>query len=228
MTHRYNRVDTPQTSALPIARAGYPFIYASAFGTLVFTLLEIPALSVVGLIATAFTAFFFRDPERFVPEPETAVVSPADGRIIRVQKLDENPFIDGPCLKISIFMSIFNVHVNRVPYKGTVKQTMYQPGKFFSANREAASMENEHQAIVLESKSGEILCFVQVAGLVARRIICHLQPGDRVDRGERFGMICFGSRLDVFLPSDTSPAVSAGDKVKAGQSVLASLTGEER
>lgn len=220
MEHEYKRVDTPQTSAFPIAGAGYPFIYAAAFTTLVLALLEIAVLAIVGLVATFCIAFFFRDPERFVPESDGAVVSPADGRVIKVQKVAENPFLETECLKISIFMSVFNVHVNRVPCSGTIADTIYRPGKFFSANREAASMDNEHQAIILESENRGKICFVQVAGLVARRIICRLKAGDRVRRGERFGMICFGSRLDVYLPSDIQPHVSVGDKVKAGQSVL--------
>ncbi len=220
MEQEYKRVDTPQASAFPIAGAGYPFIYAAGFATLVFALLGIAVLAILGLVATFCIAFFFRDPERFVPESEGAVVSPADGRVIRIQKVDKPPFLETQCLKISIFMSVFNVHVNRVPCSGTIAETLYRPGKFFSANREAASMENEHQAIILDSENHGKICFVQVAGLVARRIICRLQAGDRVCRGERFGMICFGSRLDVYLPSDMQPSVSVGDKVKAGQSVL--------
>ncbi len=220
MEHQYKRVDTPQTSAFPVAGASYPFLYAAAFATLVFALLELAVMAGVGLVVTFCIAFFFRDPERFVPESEGAVVSPADGRVIRIQKMDENPFLENECLKISIFMSVFNVHVNRVPCSGSIADTTYRPGKFFSANRQAASMENEHQAIILESENQGKICFVQVAGLVARRIICRVQAGDRVTRGERFGMICFGSRLDVYLPSDMQPAVSVGDKVKAGQSVL--------
>ena len=224
MDYRFNRVDPPQTSALPIADAGYSFIYAAAFCTLVFALLEIALLAVLGLIATFFITYFFRDPERYIPARENAVVSPADGRIVKIEVVEENPFIDGACLKIGIFMSVFNVHVNRIPYSGRIEKTMYKPGKFFSANRDAASMQNEQQAVVLESEEGHKICFVQIAGLVARRIICRIQSGDRVTRGERFGMICFGSRLDVYLPADSSASVSKGDTVKAGQSILGYLS----
>lgn len=224
MKQLYHRVDTPQISAFPVASAGYPFIVAAAFATLVFALLEISVLAIIALLATFFIASFFRDPERFTPEGADAVVSPADGRVIRTEALTECPFMEGGCIKIGIFMSIFNVHVNRVPFSGTVEQTLYQPGRFFSANRDAASTQNEHQAIILTSENGRKICFVQVAGLIARRIICRLSPGDRVSRGERFGMICFGSRLDVYLPTDAEPAVSAGERVKAGQSVLARLS----
>lgn len=223
MDSRFNRVDPPQTSALPIANAGYPLIYAVAFGTLIFALLEISSLAILGLIATFFITFFFRDPERFIPETAGAAVSPADGRVVQAELVEKNPFIDGPCLKIGIFMSIFNVHVNRIPYSGKIEETLYKPGKFFSANRDAASMHNEQQAIVLESEKGQKIGFVQIAGLIARRIICQIQPGDSVIRGARFGMICFGSRLDVYLPADTSLNVAKGDKVKAGQSIIGYL-----
>ncbi|MFW5902201.1 MAG: phosphatidylserine decarboxylase family protein [Thermodesulfobacteriota bacterium] len=224
MKQQYHRVDTPQASAFPVASAGYPFILAAAFATLVFALLEIAALAIIALVATFFIACFFRDPERFTPETADAVVSPADGRVIKTEALTDCPYMEGGCIKIGIFMSIFNVHVNRVPFSGTIDQTLYQPGRFVSANRESASMKNEHQAIILTTENGRQLCFVQVAGMIARRIICRLSPGDRVSRGERFGMICFGSRLDVYLPPDAEPAVSAGDRVKAGQSILAHLS----
>jgi len=220
MDYRFNRVDPPQTSALPIATAGYPFIAAAAFCTFVFALLEIASLAILGLIATFFITYFFRDPERYVPAPEQAVVSPADGRVVQAEVVDQNPFIEGRCLKIGIFMSIFNVHVNRVPFSGTIENTVYRPGKFLSANRAAASLQNEHQALILETENRQKIGFVQIAGLVARRIICRVQPGDAVIRGERFGLICFGSRLDVYLPADVSADVAKGDRVKAGQSII--------
>ncbi|MDZ7830705.1 MAG: phosphatidylserine decarboxylase family protein [Desulfobacterales bacterium] len=223
MDYRFNRVDPPQTSALPVANAGYPFIGAAAFCTFVFALLEIAWLAILGLIATFFITYFFRDPERFVPSPENAVVSPADGRVVQAEVVDQNPFIEGRCLKIGIFMSIFNVHVNRIPYTGTIENTIYKPGKFVSADKAAASLQNEQQALVLETEKGQKIGFVQIAGLVARRIICRVQPGDAVSRGERFGMICFGSRLDVYLPAEASAEVAKGDKVKAGQSIIGYL-----
>ena len=223
MDDRYDRVDPPQASAFPIAREGYPLIYGAAFCTLVLALLEIPAFAILGLIATFFIAYFFRDPERYIPAQEKAVVSPADGRVVSVEEVEENPFIDGACLKVGIFMSIFNVHVNRIPYSGKIEKTIYKPGKFLSADKYAASMQNEQQAIILETEKKHKICFVQIAGLVARRIICRIQAGDNASRGERFGMICFGSRLDVYLPADASSSVSKGDKVKAGQSIIGYL-----
>lgn len=223
MDSRFTRVDPPQTSALPIAEPGYPLIYAAAFATLIFALLEISALAILGLIATFFIIYFFRDPERYIPEMENAAVSPADGRVVQAEVVEENPFIDGTCLKIGIFMTIFNVHVNRVPCSGQVENSVYKPGKFLSASREAASTHNEQQAIILESEKGQKIGFVQIAGLIARRIICHIQPGDKVLRGARFGMVCFGSRLDIYLPADTSLNVAKGDKVKAGHSIIGYL-----
>lgn len=223
MQYRYNRVDPPQSRALPVAGAGYTWILASSFVTLVFALLELSIPAIAALAATFCIGSFFRDPERFVPDAENAVVSPADGRVVKAEVLEENPFISGPCLKIGIFMSIFNVHVNRVPCSGKVFSMHYQPGRFISASRDGASTENEQQAVILETEEAVRLCFVQVAGLVARRIICWLEPGDRVSRGERFGMICFGSRLDLYLPAQTALNVSEGDRVKAGQSILGFL-----
>jgi phosphatidylserine decarboxylase len=123
-------------------------------------------------------------------------------------------------MKISIFMSVFNVHVNRAPYDGRVKKIAYAPGKFFSANLEKASLQNEHNAVFVEMDNTKPLCVVQIAGLIARRIVCNIQPGDHLLRGQRFGLICFGSRLDVYLPSEIKLSVAVGDKVKAGTSVL--------
>ncbi len=138
-------------------------------------------------------------------------------------RVDNSPLFESPCTKISIFMSIFNVHVNRIPHEGKIQKVSYYPGKFFSANLDKASRFNEHNAILLETNQGKQVCFVQIAGLIARRIICKVQEGDTVIRGQRFGMICFGSRLDVYLPPDTELNITVGDRVKAGTSVLGDL-----
>jgi len=151
------------------------------------------------------------------------VVAPADGKVILVGPEGNSPFFKGECIKISIFMSIFNVHVNRIPHEGRVKTISYYPGKFFSANLDKASRLNEHNAVFLETKEGKNICVVQIAGLIARRIICKIQEGDLVAGGQRFGLICFGSRLDVYLPPDTNLNVAVGDRVKAGTSVLGVL-----
>jgi phosphatidylserine decarboxylase len=151
-------------------------------------------------------------------------VSPADGKVLDVSVVQESDFAAEKMLKVSIFMSVFNVHVNRIPDNGRVTDVNYYPGKFFSANLDKASRDNERNAVSLEIGRGRKLIVVQVAGLIARRIICKIQKGDRLSRGERFGMICFGSRLDVYLPPETVPAVSVGDKVLAGTSVLGYLS----
>ncbi|MBR9987838.1 MAG: phosphatidylserine decarboxylase family protein [Desulfosarcina sp.] len=215
-----NWSDPPSQTAFPVAKAGYSFIFASAFATAVFALLGVGWLAVLGLFTTGFICYFFRDPDRLVPTGEGVVVSPADGKVIKVEPVDRTPYFEGACTRISVFMSVFNVHVNRVPHEGTIRQVNYHPGKFFSANLDKASTDNEHNALLLESPNGKKVGFVQIAGLVARRIICAVQPGDVLKRGHRFGMICFGSRLDVYLPPETDIRVGVGDKVQAGSSIL--------
>ncbi len=210
-------------TAFPVAKPGYGVIGASAFATAIFAIIGLTALAFFGLVVTFFVCWFFRDPDRVIPSKEGAVVSPADGKVIIRDIVEDCPFMEGPCLKISIFMSIFNVHVNRIPYEGTISRVVYNPGKFFTANLDKASQDNEQNAIVLKTENDKKICFVQIAGLVARRIICGVQEGDSLSRGQRFGMICFGSRLDVYLPSDTKPKVFIGEKVKAGTSVLGYL-----
>jgi len=215
-----NWSDPPSQTAFPVAKAGYPFIFASAFATAIFALLGMSGLAVVGLLVTGCICLFFRDPDRLVPQGEGIIVSPADGKVIKVQALERTPYFDGRCTRISIFMSVFNVHVNRVPHEGTIRKVTYHPGKFFAANLDKASTDNEHNALLLESPTGKQVGFVQIAGLVARRIICAVQSGDVLKRGQRFGMICFGSRLDIYLPVDTQIRVAIGDNVHAGSSIL--------
>jgi phosphatidylserine decarboxylase len=215
-----NWSDPPSQTAFPVAKAGYPFIFASAFATAVFALLGIAFLAIPGLLVTGFICFFFRDPDRLVPSGEGLIVSPADGKVIKVESLEQTPYFDGPGKRISIFMSVFNVHVNRMPHEGTIRQVNYHPGKFFSANLDKASKDNERNALTIEGPSGNTLGCVQIAGLVARRIICGVQPGDELKRGRRFGLICFGSRLEVYLPADAEIRVAVGEKVQAGSSVL--------
>ncbi len=212
--------DPPSQTAFPIAKAGYPLIFAAAFVTAVFALSDFTVLTLLSLVITLFICSFFRDPDRVTPKTDGAVVSPADGRVIIAGMVDSNPFLEGECLKISIFMSVFNVHVNRIPHEGTITGIRYYPGKFFSANLDKASAENEHNAVFIEIPNGKKICTVQVAGLIARRILCGVREGDKVSRGQRFGMICFGSRLDVYLPADSKVNVNVGDRVKAGTSVL--------
>ena len=220
----FTRSDLPNRTAFPIASAGYAFIFGAAFATAVLALLGLTTLSLIALAVTFCICGFFRDPDRMIPAEEGVVVSPADGKVILTDTVDNSPFFSGQAMKISIFMSVFNVHVNRIPYDGRVKEIGYHPGKFFSANLDKASLENEHNAVFIEMENGKSLCVVQIAGLIARRIICKIQAGDRVIRGQRFGLICFGSRLDVYLPTDIKLKVAVGDKVSAGATILGQVS----
>jgi phosphatidylserine decarboxylase len=217
---KFSRSDPPSQTAFPVASAGYPFILVAAFTTAILALLGFTTLTLIGLVITFCICGFFRDPDRVTPVDKGAVVSPADGKVIAAGLVDNSPFSNGEFMKISIFMSVLNVHVNRVPYNGRVKEIDYYPGKFFSANLDKASEQNEHNAVSIEMETGQPLCVVQIAGLIARRIICYIKPGDQVIRGQRFGLICFGSRLDVYLPADIKLRLAVGDKVKAGTSIL--------
>ncbi len=172
---------------------------------------------------TSFICCFFRDPERNKEYEKDDIISPADGKIIFTGMVENSSFYEGPCLKISIFMSVFNVHVNRAALSGTVENIKYHQGKFFSANLDKASKQNEHNAVFLMTKKGKKICMVQIAGLIARRIVCYIKEKDVINIGERFGMIRFGSRVDVYMPQDTLLLIKKGDKVKAGISVLGKL-----
>lgn len=211
---------TPQ---VPVAKEGYPFIGFAVFCTVVLALLGLPFATAISFIVATFILCFFRDPERFVPERSDALVSPADGKIIHVEKLSENPFTGGEVIKISVFMNVFNVHVNRTPFNGKVEKVVYKPGKFYSADSEQGGLKNEYCATVISTPQGKTLAFVQIAGLIARRIVCWLEPGDLVARGRRFGLIRFGSRVDLYLPLETDVVIKEGDKVRAGETILGYL-----
>jgi phosphatidylserine decarboxylase len=217
---KYSRPDPPSQTAFPVASAGYTFIFVAAFTTAILALLGLTTLTLIGLVVTFCICGFFRDPDRVIPDEEGVVVSPADGEVIAAGLVDNSPYYSGESMKISIFMSVFNVHVNRVPFNGQVKSINYNPGKFFSANLDKASQQNEHNAVSIEMENGKPLCVVQIAGLIARRIICFVNPGDQLLRGQRFGLICFGSRLDIYLPTVIKLNVAVGDKVQAGASIL--------
>ena len=211
---------TPQ---IPVAKEGYPFIGFSAFCTIIFALLGQPVITVIAFIVTTFVLCFFRDPERFDPPEPDALVSPADGKVIHVETVMENPFTEGEAQKISIFMNVFNVHVNRIPCNGKVEKVLYKPGKFYSADSAEGGLENEYCAAVVSTPHGKTVAFVQIAGLIARRIVCWLEPGDKVTRGRRFGLIRFGSRVDLYLPNESQIIVKEGDKVRAAETVLGYL-----
>jgi len=217
---KFTKSDPSSQTAFPVARAGYPFIFAAAFTTAILALLGLTTLTLLGLVVTFCICGFFRDPDRIIPVARGAVVSPADGKVIFAGFVNDSPLVSGEFMKISIFMSVFNVHINRAPGSGRIKEIDYFPGRFFSANLDKASEQNEHNAVLIEMEDGKAMCVVQIAGLIARRIICYIKPGDQVIRGQRFGLICFGSRLDVYLPTDISLKVAVGDKVQAGSSIL--------
>jgi phosphatidylserine decarboxylase len=172
------------------------------------------------VLGVGFCLYFFRDPERVPPPGEGLLVSPADGRVLEVVAEREELFLQAPALRMSIFMSPLDVHVNRSPVGGGVALVRHTAGKFRAAFKDKASLDNERNAVVLES-GGRRYVVVQIAGAVARRIICWRRPGDRVARGERFGMIMFGSRVDLFLPPEVHPRVASGDRVRAGHTVIA-------
>ncbi|MCK5236777.1 MAG: phosphatidylserine decarboxylase family protein [Deltaproteobacteria bacterium] len=206
---------------IPLAKEGYPFILISAAVTAVSCFWGgwLP-LIILGPL-TFFVVYFFRDPERIIPEGDDLIVSPADGRIIKVETAREEQFLKDETLKISIFMNVFNVHVNRAPAKAKVIDTFYNPGKFFNASFDKASLLNERNLLLMENEKGKKFVVVQIAGLIARRIVSYAKPGSNYGKGERFGIIRFGSRLDVYLPTECKAEVSIGQKVSAGSTILA-------
>lgn len=204
---------------IPIASEGYPFILVSILVVIICWFIFKPAVLPL-LVWTIFVIAFFRDPERLIPFDKNAIVSPADGKVIVVEKVFDDRFLKTEVIKISIFMNVFNVHVNRNPVSGKIAGVFYNPGKFISANLDKASLENEQNAVVVETEDGKRVVYVQIAGLIARRIVSNLKEGDISERGKRFGMIRFGSRLDVYLPIEYKVNVQVGDKVRAGSSIL--------
>lgn len=213
-----------KTPQIPIAKEGYPFIAFAAFVTLILAVLGYDLLALPALALTTFALYFFRDPERIGPSSDDALISPADGKVILIEKIIDDQYLLGQVYKVSIFMNLFNVHVNRAPVNGAVEKILYFPGKFYSADSDRGAMHNEHCAVLVRSTSGHRMAFVQVAGLIARRIVCWLETGDQVQRGQRFGMIRFGSRVDLYIPVQAQLEVSVGQKVKAGETVLGYLS----
>ncbi|MBC8208042.1 MAG: phosphatidylserine decarboxylase family protein [Desulfobulbaceae bacterium] len=208
---------------IPMAKEGYPFIAFSAFVTLTLAFLEWSVPTLAALAVTGFITWFFRDPERLTPSDQDALICPADGKVILVEEVDDQIYLNSRTLKISIFMNIFNVHVNRSPCKGKVEQILHRPGNFYSADSSKAALYNETCATLLTTEHGPRIAVVQMAGLIARRIICWAEIGDTLKSGQRFGLIRFGSRVDLYLPLDTQVDVQVGDKVKAGETILGRL-----
>ncbi len=206
-----------------IAREGWPFLAIAA-------VVAIGAWSLAGFwwsvpfwLGLLFVLQFFRDPPREAPEDPRAVLAPADGRIVAVEKT-RDPWLERDALKLSVFMNVFNVHSNRSPVDGTVKQRWYHSGSFLNAALDKASVENERNALWLRTQDGQDVTCVQIAGLIARRILCYVDAGAELERGQRYGFIRFGSRVDVYLPLDAVPQAAIGDRVYATETVLARLT----
>ncbi|MBI5420296.1 MAG: phosphatidylserine decarboxylase family protein [Deltaproteobacteria bacterium] len=208
-----------------IAPEGVPFVLSAAAvaAALYFLWPKSLPLAVCALLLAAFVAWFFRNPERIPPAEPGAVISPADGKIVYCGDCPPGRYNEETGKKVSVFMSVFDVHVNRAPVSGKVVAVRYNPGKFLAANVDKASLENEQNGVVIETPGGRRVSYVQIAGLIARRIVCDLREGDAVNQGQRVGMIRFGSRVDVILPSSATLRVGLGDRVRAGESVVGVL-----
>ncbi|KZL17804.1 Phosphatidylserine decarboxylase proenzyme [Pseudovibrio axinellae] len=220
--------DSISKTLVPIHKEGYPFIAIAAVLTIVLGWIWSP-LFWIGLILTGWVCYFFRDPPRVTPVVEGLVVSPADGTVclmgsaVPPRELDLG---DQPLMRICIFMNVFNCHVNRAPIAGRIVRVAYKAGKFVNAELDKASEHNERNGLIIENDNARI-GVVQIAGLVARRIVCFVKEGENISAGDRFGLIRFGSRLDVYLPQGTKPKVALGQTMIAGESVLANLKDEE-
>ena len=218
-----------KTVLVPVHSAGWPFIVLFASVGILMTWMFAP-LGFVGLVLTTWCIYFFRDPPRVTPDGDGLVISPADGvvqSIVQAAPPAELEMGPEPRTRIAVFMNVFNVHVNRIPITGTISATAYRPGKFFNASFDKASELNERNSLKVTTKGGQEVGFVQVAGLIARRIICNAKVGDWMRAGERFGVIRFGSRVDVYLPDGVAPKVLVGQLAVAGETVLADLASNE-
>ncbi len=219
-------LDALKMVTFPIHKEGFKFIFIFALVTIILALLN-NVLGLIGLVLTLWCVFFFRDPERVIPVEENIVISPADGVVTLVEYGVEAPEDLGygkqKFNKISVFLNVFNVHVNRVPIGGTITKISYKPGRFLSANASDASAENERNSAVVKLDNGKEVIFVQVAGLVARRIISDLKEGQKVATGDRYGIIRFGSRADIYLPENVAVKCLVGQTMIGGETVVARL-----
>jgi len=214
----------------PIAVEGIPFILTALAITVVVTLIVhhfFPRATIFAavplVLVCIFVTMFFRNPNRVIPPDPKDVVSPADGTVLDIARIEEDTLLGTDAVRISVFMSVWNVHVNRVPMSGRAERVVYYPGKFLVARLEKASTDNERNALVITNDEGVKILVVQIAGIVARRIVCYVSEGDALEKGRRFGLIRFGSRLDVYVPTDTVIRVTEGEKVRAGETVLGEL-----
>ena len=205
-----------------IAREGWPFIAIAVVAALALSYFGLVVVAILAWLVVVFVVQFFRDPPRAVPAEPNAVLSPADGKVMSVERV-RDPYLERDALKLSVFMNVFNVHSNRSPVDGVVKNRWYHAGSFVNAALDKASLENERNALHIVTTAGVDVTCVQIAGLVARRILCYVGPGDTLKRGQRYGFIRFGSRVDVYVPATAAPRVAVGDVVYATTTVLAQL-----
>jgi phosphatidylserine decarboxylase len=212
---------------LPVAPDGWSVLWKLLVLAAVFAVFDWGSLSWVALILAGFTLFFFRDPDRDVPTDPDLALSPADGTVMRVEDVAEDEFIGGPAKRVSIFLSVFNVHINRSPVTGTVKWVQYRAGKMLAAYKTEASTENERNSLGIEGRDGRRVVVHQVTGLIARRIVCSATPGTRLAQGQRFGLIKFGSCTELLVPASAMILVQSGDKVQGGLTALARFTGAD-
>ena len=208
---------------IPFAKDGIPFIGAAVGVTLLTVWLGWTIVAVGAAILTFFVFWFFRNPSRVVPQGPRLVVASGDGKVIAIEEEFEPRFIKDRSIRVTIFLNVFDVHINRIPCEGAIEDVQYQPGLFLVANRPDATLRNEQNALMIRTGQGAKVLCVQVAGLIARRIVCWVSPGDRAVCGERFGLIRFGSRMDTFLPIGTALRVAVGDRVKGGETILGEL-----
>jgi phosphatidylserine decarboxylase len=209
----------------PFAKEGVPFVLISMVLTFLFLYFGLIFMSILTGVISVFITLFFRDPERNNSSHHKAVLTPADGKILEIRHLEDkdNP-LGQPAVKVSIFMSVFNVHVNRIPVGGIIKKIIYTPGKFFSANLDKASKYNENNRIILETDDSHIIAFIQIAGLIARRISCWVKEIEHVEAGQRFGLIRFGSRVELYLPYNSKIIARPCQKVRAGETIIGYLS----
>ena len=208
----------------PIAKEGFIFIIPLLALTLFFLLIGYLILGIVFLFLFLFSLFFFRNPKRNPPKDEKAIISPADGKVIEISSIYEEKFLKKDVIKISIFMNLFNVHINRAPITAKVENIKYTPGKFLPANSRDSSIKNEKNTLLMATQIGFQFLLVQIAGIIARRIVCYAKKGENLLKGEIVGMIRFGSRVDLYIPKDICEiSVKIGEKVKAGETILGYL-----
>lgn len=214
---------TDRAAGVPFAKEGFPFIGAAAGITLIAWWLGWIPVAVVGAMLTLFVSWFFRNPPRRVPQGPGLVVAPGDGVVLAVEEEFEPRYLKDRAIRISIFLNVFDVHINRMPCEGIVENVQYQPGLFLVASKPHATVKNEQNAVMIKTVEGAKVLCVQVAGLIARRIVCWVNPKDRAVRGERYGLIRFGSRMDTYLPVGTAIRIAVGTRVTGGETILGEL-----